>query len=178
MGLIPNCWQSIQMNKSELSHLHSSHDFVFNPLFFYLMDKCWAPIMCQRLFGVGKTVETDINPRTTQMNGEWCLWQGPAIKGSPLCCGGLWCWIWPGQGWLPWADGVRAELCRLYQSLQSKGDWKNIPVTVLAPQGPATIACISFEWPLRATHITWQLQSPSFTVSFAIVFVVLLCCCF
>lgn len=50
--------------------------------------------------------------------------RGPSSREVHRAVGALWCWILPGQGWLLWAGGVRAELCRLYQSLQSKGGLK------------------------------------------------------
>lgn len=126
------------------------------------MSICWTPIMRQRLLGSGKTVETNINPRTIQMNGEMVSVTRP-IKGGPQRCESLQCWTWPRQGdgdGFPEQVVLEPELCRMHTSLQGKGRWKELSSYRISTTRP----CYNCIYHLcsdssRATKITWPLQS-------------------
>lgn len=156
------------MNQSEISHLHCSYNFVSTSYSFIW----WIHV---KLLLCAKTVrcwEKNGGQHWPKNEPDWwkrCLWPSgmhSAVRASGLdsICSGR-------PGWLPWASGARAELCRMSRSLQSTGrlqEHSSVSMSTLRPCCYSLyLLCSDF---LRATPIAWSLQLYKYITYFHISF--------
>ena len=106
-----------------------------------MLSSCY--VVLQRLLGAGKTMEGNTDPRTTQTNGNGVCGH-PGMRSAHSA-------LWAEFDLLREIRGGFREQVEIELSsagcvgvCKAKGGCKNILVTVLAPQGPAAIAYISF----------------------------------